>query len=524
MLDMMRRQSESFLIYLIFGAIIVVFAINFGPGSGSCRPDTGNFAAIVDGEVIPQREFYSDYRSQVENYRRRAQAANFEMSNEMLERMGLRKQVLDALVTKRLLAQEAARRGLVVSDDELVKHLETRYGVKDVTFEQYSNWVERSFETTVTKFEADVRNDILGSKMERFIRDNLSVSDDELKNDYLREHDRVNAAFVKFDPQETGVVPSQAAIEALLKDEMPAVEAAYNEDALKYRTPQRVTLRQIVRKLPEAASDADVAKVRGKLLELRGQLTEGGDFAALAKSESEDPATAAKGGEYGTFERTQLPKELADAVFALKQDEITAAPVRVGNTLVLAQVTAVEAPTRKKLDEVKTQVATQLLKSRAADAAAKTQADLVFAALSKGEAFEKLTWSEAQAKEPPKPAKGKTVVTLPTRLETGWMTKMQPAIPRIGVSKELADELFTLTPEKRNVSKVYKIGKSYYVVALQEREIPDLAKFDGEKETLKNKMLWTKRTQVYREWLDHLKTTANIQYNAALLGTESSKG
>jgi peptidyl-prolyl cis-trans isomerase D len=533
MLDIFRQQSASFLVYLIFGAIIVVFAVSFGPGSGSCRPASPNYAAIIDGEIIPQQEFYMDYSRQLESYRRRAQQANIELSNETIERLGLKRQVLDALVSKRLISHEAAKRGLTVSDDELVKHLETRYGVKDVTYEQYSNWVQRSFETTVVKFEASVRSEILGEKMERVVNEQVSVSDDELKTDFLREHDRAMVTFVKFDPAETlAAAPTREAVDKALKDEMPAIEAAYNEDIMKYRTPHRVQARQIVRKLPETASDAVVATVRGKLLELQSEITGGADFAALAKEFSEDPVTSVKGGELGLLERGQSPKEIEDAIFTLKKDEM-APPIRVKDALVLVQVTDVQPPSRKKLDDVKAEVAANLLKTRIADELAKQAADVLFAKLEKGEALDKVTASEAEAKEPAKeldkaPAKGgklpakaaAAAVKLPVRVDTAWVLKSQGAIPRIGASEELHAAVFSLTTERPLAKQVFKVGKSYFVVLLKDREIPDVTKFESDKDSLRQQALWAKRTRVYREWLNHLKQVTRIQYSPALFPTE----
>ena len=87
MLDAMRKSSQSFLIYLIFGAIILVFAINFGPGSGSCSPVPQNYAAVVDGDVITRQEFDALYSLRRDALRRSYQRANREMTPEVLEKL-----------------------------------------------------------------------------------------------------------------------------------------------------------------------------------------------------------------------------------------------------------------------------------------------------------------------------------------------------------------------------------------------------------------------------------------------------
>ena len=66
MFEQFRKKSSSLAVYLILGGLSFVFAINFGPGSGSCSPGPDTFAARVDGEVIRQQDFAVMYRQRVE--------------------------------------------------------------------------------------------------------------------------------------------------------------------------------------------------------------------------------------------------------------------------------------------------------------------------------------------------------------------------------------------------------------------------------------------------------------------------
>ncbi|HET6343964.1 MAG TPA: SurA N-terminal domain-containing protein, partial [Myxococcota bacterium] len=177
MLDVMRRQS--YLIYLVFGGIIFIFAINFGPGSTGCmRAADQLWAAKVNGEVIRSQEFALSYGRQMDYMRRLAQKSGAEFDNAMAERMGLRRRVIDQLVERKLLAQEAAHRGLVVSDDELLDYLRDQYGVKDVTYDVYENWVTRTFETNVSHFEEDARGDVAAQRIARLVADSVSVGEE----------------------------------------------------------------------------------------------------------------------------------------------------------------------------------------------------------------------------------------------------------------------------------------------------------------------------------------------------------
>ncbi len=57
-------------------------------------------------------------------------------------------------------------------------------------------------------------------------------------------------------------------------------------------------------------------------------LKKGGDFAALSKQYSKDPGAAQQGGDLGFFKKTDMVPEFADVAFALKDGEVSQAPVK----------------------------------------------------------------------------------------------------------------------------------------------------------------------------------------------------
>ena len=65
-----------------------------------------------------------------------------------------------------------------------------------------------------------------------------------------------------------------------------------------------------------------------KAKEIIGLLNKGGDFAALAKKESNDPGSKDKGGDLGFFPREAMVPEFANAAFALEPGKVTAAPIK----------------------------------------------------------------------------------------------------------------------------------------------------------------------------------------------------
>ncbi len=114
-------------------------------------------------------------------------------------------------------------------------------------------------------------------------------------------------------------VLSDARLAAIELKEAPTDEAmtqfakaAYQAKPDRFMQPDQVQARHILVK----GTDAEArAKAEGLLAELK----KGADFAALAKKSSDDPGSAANGGDLGFFGRGQMVKPFEDAAFALEQ-------------------------------------------------------------------------------------------------------------------------------------------------------------------------------------------------------------
>ena len=88
-------------------------------------------------------------------------------------------------------------------------------------------------------------------------------------------------------------------------------------------------------------------EARTRAEELRKQILAGGDFAAIAKANSDHQASAEKGGEFGTVRKNQLPPSLEKVVFSLKPKEVSE-PTKEGQGYYIFQAEDVRAVT---LDE-----------------------------------------------------------------------------------------------------------------------------------------------------------------------------
>jgi len=85
--------------------------------------------------------------------------------------------------------------------------------------------------------------------------------------------------------------------------------------------PAQIEYRQLVRNPPY--SEESKLAIRQKLLDLRKRIIDGEDFSTLAILYSEDPGSAAQGGELGFQGKSELVSEFADVAFTLKKGAVS---------------------------------------------------------------------------------------------------------------------------------------------------------------------------------------------------------
>ena len=86
------------------------------------------------------------------------------------------------------------------------------------------------------------------------------------------------------------------------------------------------------------------------------QLQAGGDFAKIAKAQSKDPGSAAKGGDLGWFSAQTMVKPFADALAKLEKGATTTEPVQTEYGFHVIRLEDVRAPTAPGFEDVKEQV------------------------------------------------------------------------------------------------------------------------------------------------------------------------
>lgn len=507
MLDLMRRQSS--LIYIIFGAIILLFALNFGPAPSGCAEQTqADWAAKVDGVPIRSHDFSLLYSRQLAYLQQLAERAGQPFDPNMALQYGLPKQVLDQLVERRLLAQQARRAHISVTDAALVHFLREQYEVKqDVSYATYESWVQRAFDTNVARFEDDTRQDIAAQHFATLVRDGVSIGTAELQEEYQRDHDRAEVMFARFDGDEAAQPsPPAAAVNKLLADDFGAVEAYFHAHAADYQLPAQAHVRQIVVKLAPDAAAEDVAAGTQSLQALRAQATQGADFALLAR-DAASKTQVPHDGDMGFLAYEELAPALADAVRALAPGAVSE-PVRSPLGLHLLQVVEKREAHQRALSDHKAEVAAGVLKQREAQRQAAASAQALHHKLQAGATWEQITAAEADEGHGSRPI----------RYTTASFKRSAAAVPQIGQNAELRAAIFAAEHVGALLPQVYEVTGSYFVVALQDRQRPNMDHFAGEQQALRDEALQTKRNRVMHDLGAYLRSQSTVQLNAAVFG------
>ena len=99
-----------------------------------------------------------------------------------------------------------------------------------------------------------------------------------------------------------------------------------------------------------------LVKTKEEADKLLAQLKAGGDFAALAKKNSQDPGSAKNGGDLGWFSPASMVPEFGNAVKAMENGKISEEPVKTQFGFHIIKLVESRAPTPPALEDVKTQV------------------------------------------------------------------------------------------------------------------------------------------------------------------------
>jgi peptidyl-prolyl cis-trans isomerase D len=201
-----------------------------------------------------------------------------------------------------------------------------------------------------------------------------------------------------------------------------AVADYYASHAAQFGQPEQRSASHILIAVDKNADAVARAKARAKATELYQIVQKApARFAELARTQSQDPGSAAQDGSLGSFGRGMMVKPFEDAVFSMKPNEIRG-PVESDFGYHIIRLDGIQAAQAAPLAQVRTAVVAELRKQ---------QAQKAFAGLADN--FGNLVYENATSLQPAAAAAKLTVQ------QSGWMTAKQapPPFNHAGLSAAL---------------------------------------------------------------------------------------
>jgi peptidyl-prolyl cis-trans isomerase C len=175
-----------------------------------------------------------------------------------------------------------------------------------------------------------------------------ALKQNNITEDQLREDIRENLPVQKVQERVAGdAEPSDEEIQKYYEQ---------NKEA-QFTTPAQRCVRHILFTKDQKEKAEDVKQ----------QLEDGGDFAELAKENSEDPGSAENGGDLGCLGKGETVPEFEQAAFEAEQGEIVG-PVQTEFGYHVLQVTDVKPEQTRPLEEVESQIRSQLASEKQSEA------------------------------------------------------------------------------------------------------------------------------------------------------------
>ena len=396
MFDFIRNHNRA--IQIVMFVFILPGFFLFGLEGFNSMGEKSETVAVVDGRKIGQIEWDAAVKDDVERIRQSAPTVD----PKVFDTSEFKYASLEQLVKRRVLATAAQKLHLGVSDQKLAAELlqnpmlaALRLPNGKIDDVKYKELLAPQG-ITPQGFEARVRSDLSVQQ----VLQSLAISGmvpaslaDVALNAYFEKRE---IQVLKFSPEDFAkkVIPTDAEVETFYKGNSVLFQAA-EKATIQYVTLDLESIKKTItlneadikgyyeqygdrlsgaeeRKASHiliAAAKSATAEVRSKAKkqaeDLLVQIKKSpASFADLAKKNSQDPVSAANGGDLGFFARGSMVKPFEDAVFALQPKQLSEV-VESDFGYHIIQLTEIKLPKKRSFTEMKPEIEAELKKQMA---------------------------------------------------------------------------------------------------------------------------------------------------------------
>jgi parvulin-like peptidyl-prolyl isomerase len=487
-----RVSVKSITALVLFGAIIMVFVFFGLPNSMNTGAGGGGSAAQVNNSLISAGDLINETSRLEQMY---APLFSGQAIGEA-QRQFLRQQALESLISQELVSQIAKKEGIMATDAEIQDFI-----VKEITAFQKDGRFQRELyfqilqanRLNAVEFEEKIRKERKNMRTRRMFEiaaQPLALEVSKLKA--LQER-KVNVSFAKFSKEsQKGKTFSAAEISTKLAEPTFAkkVEEYYNANLKDFAQEQQVKAQHILIKVDGSTTDE---KAKTQITDLKKR-AEKEDFGKLAKEFSADPGSKDKGGDLGFFSAGRMEPSFEKAAFSQTVGTV-GEPVKTPFGYHLIKVTDKKDASQRSFDQVKTEIASQLIASENFDSnVAKLE-----------EALAKNNSSEIDS----------LVKSLgATWEETGFFDGSVDMIPKLA-SNEASRAAFEVNDAKPLYPKVVRDGSDKFVIKFKAAKKEAAA----DTKTLSGQLARDRSGDLFGSWIEEAKKSATIERNPQIVNT-----
>lgn len=396
MFDFVHRHAKI-MQFLLFLLILPSFAL-VGIDGYNRMLNAGEDVAKVDGKSIKQTEWDAAHKSEVEGIR----AANPSIDVKLLDSPEVKYATLERLVREQVTAAAVQHAHFETTDQRLAAELQSDPTIASLRLpdgkldkERYKLLVG-SQGLTPEMFEARVRGQLSARQVFKGIQGSGFTSNsvvDVALNAFLQKRELQVATFdaASFASKVTLTdadietfykanqalfqAPEQANIEYVVLDldtikktitvSQEELKSYYEQNLARFSGQEERRASHILITSSKGAPAAERDKAKAKAQSLLDAVSKtSSNFADVAKANSQDPGSAANGGDLDFFARGAMVKPFEDAAFAMKKGDISAL-VESDFGFHIIKLTDIKSPKQRSFEETKGDIETEVKKQQA---------------------------------------------------------------------------------------------------------------------------------------------------------------
>jgi peptidyl-prolyl cis-trans isomerase D len=396
MFDFVRKHTKvmQFLLFLLIFPSFVLFGLE---GYNRFK-EKGEAVAKVAGRDILQSEWDAAHKREVDRLRQQMPT----LDPKLLDSPAARYATLERMVRDRVLAAAAEQSKLVTSDQRLTRELQRNELIAalrgpdgKLDMARYRQLVGAQG-MSPEMFEANVRADVSSRQVLAGLGGTSFATPAQARVSLDAYVEKREVQVGRFSPSDyaSQVRPTDAELEAYYKSNAAQFQAPeqadveyvvldldsvkksvsvndqdlktyYEQNASRLSGKEERRASHILIAVPKDAPAADRAKAKAKAEELLAAVKKAPDsFAEVAKKNSQDPGSAAQGGDLDYFARGAMTKPFEDAAFALGKGQISdLVETEFGYHII--KVTDIKSPKQRSFEEMKPELEAEVRKQLA---------------------------------------------------------------------------------------------------------------------------------------------------------------